>query len=169
MKSNFVVAKHPLHPMLIPIPIASFLLALIGDLAYLGTNNPFWYGFAFWTMGIGIVGALLAAIPGFVDYFTIVRGEAKRFATIHMIANLSIVVVFAINLGIRMFTTATTGTNLWIAVALTVIGNLALLYSGWLGAHLVYQHRIAVREAEEYKENLRITLSPTEAERVERP
>lgn len=170
MKSSVIVAKHPLHPMLIPIPIGAFLFALIGDLAYLGTGNTFWYSFATWSIGIGVVSGLLAAVPGLVDYLTIVRGKAaRRTATTHMILNVSIVAVFAINLALRVYTTASTGTNHWVTLAMTVLADVALLYSGWLGGHLVYHHRIGIEEAGQREEaNLRVTMSPEEARRTQR-
>lgn len=172
MKSSVVVAKHPLHPMLIPIPIGAFVLALIGDLAYLGTANPFWYSFATWSIVAGVVSGLLAAVPGLIDYLTVVpqKGrEAKRQATTHMIVNVSVVALFGINLAIRTFTTASTGPNHWLTLGMTIIGDLALLYSGWLGGHLVYHHRIGVEEPGQTEEaRLRVTLSPEEAERIQR-
>ncbi|MNK63543.1 hypothetical protein D3C87_827630 [compost metagenome] len=170
MKSSVVVAKHPLHPMLIPIPIACFVLTLIGDLAYAGTQNPFWYSFSIWTMGIGIIGGLLAAVPGLMDYLTVVpQGLAKRQATTHMVLNVSIVVLFIINLGLRLFTTASTG-GLWtLSLALTIIGVLALGYSGWLGGELVFRHRIGVEErGQPEAEGLRVTMAREEAKRVQR-
>jgi len=170
MKSSVVVAKHPLHPMLIPIPIACFLLTLIGDLAYAGTQNLFWYVFSTWTMGIGIIGGLLAAIPGLIDYVTVVpQGLAKRQATTHMLLNVGIVALFILNLGLRLFTTAATG-GLWtLSLTLTIIGVLALLYSGWLGGELVFRHRIGVEErGQPEAEGLRITMAREEAKRVQR-
>lgn len=169
MKSSVVVAKHPLHPMLIPIPIGAFLFALIGDLAYLGTANTFWYSFATWSIAIGVISGLLAAVPGLIDYLTVVPGEARRTATTHMIVNVSIVAVFAINWAIRVFSTATTGTNHWLTLGLTLIADAALLYSGWLGGHLVYHHRLGVEEPGQREEaKLRVTMSPEEARRVQR-
>lgn len=169
MKSSVVVAKHPLHPMLIPIPIGAFLLALIGDLAYAGTSNTFWYSFATWSIVVGVVGGLLAAVPGLIDYFTVVRGEARRPATTHMVLNLGIVGLFVVNLAIRYFSTATVGANHWLTLALTVVADAALLYSGWLGGHLVYHHRLGVDEQGQVEtSNLRVTMSPEEARRAQR-
>ncbi len=166
MKSSVVVAKHPLHPMIVPIPIACFLLALIGDLAFTVTANPFWYLFSAWTMGFGIIGGLLAALPGLADYFTVVSRQAKRPATMHMILNLGIVATFAVNLAIRLFATPSSGAGWWFALALTVLGNAALLYSGWLGGELVYRHRIGIEEEPLEKARLRVTMSPEEVERA---
>jgi uncharacterized membrane protein len=170
MKSSVEVAKHPLHPMLVPIPIACFLLTLIGDLAYTGTNNTFWYSFSTWTMGIGIIGGLLAAIPGLMDYFKVVpEGEAKRQASTHMVLNLGIVSLFVINLLVRLYTTASVGANWWLSLTLTIVANLALLYSGWLGGELVYRHRLGVEERGAAEgAGLRVTMAREEAERIQR-
>lgn len=169
MKSSVVVAKHPLHPMLIPLPIGAFTLTLVGDLAYAFTSNPFWYAFAAWSMGIGIASALLAALPGLVDYVTMVPRNAKRIATLHMGLNFGMVAIFGINLALRIFATATSGPTWWLALALTVVGVAALSVSGWLGGELVYRHRLAVEEPGEPGDGrFRITLSPEEAEPARR-
>ncbi len=168
MKSSVVVAKHPLHPMLITIPIGAFVLALVGDLTFMVSGRPFWYVFATWSIVFGVVGALLAAVPGLLDYLTVVpkKGpEARRQATTHMIINLSVVALFAINLAIRYFAA---GPTFWLTTALTVVGDAALMYSGWLGGHLVYHHRIGVEEPGQTETaRLRVTMSPEEAERVQ--
>lgn len=171
MKSNVIVARHPLHPMLIPIPITGFLLALLGDIAYVATGAPFWYLFSAWTMAIGLIGALLAAVPGMIDYFTIAsRGprEVRDHATWHMALNLSVVVLFLVNLGMRVFFNASVAPLLGWAVGLTAVGNAILLYSGWLGGELVYRHRIGVEErGAAASPAFRVTLSPEMAPEAE--
>jgi uncharacterized membrane protein len=167
MKSSIRVADHPLHPMLVNIPIACFLLTLIGDLAYAGTGNIFWYSFSTWTMGFGVIGGLLAALPGLADYLTVVPRQARRIATTHMILNVSIVGLFIVNLALRAFTAASSGGNWWLSLALTIVGNVALLYSGWLGGELVFRHHVGVEEGEMREvPQLRVTMSPEEARRV---
>lgn len=166
MKSNVIVAKHPLHPILVPIPATSFPLALLGDFAYLGTGELFWHQFALWTIGIGILGALLAALPGLVDYVTIVPGEARKTASTHMVLNLSMVGLFIINLAIRL---ATSATNMnWVALetVLSVVGVATMFYAAWLGGHMVYHYRIGVEEKGQVENaGFRITLSPEDAKR----
>lgn len=171
MKSSVIVARHPLHPMLIPIPITSFLLALIGDIAYLATGSPFWYSFSLWTIGIGIVGALLAAVPGIVDYLTIASrgpGLMRSQATQHLILNLLVVGLFAVDFALRAFFNGAVAPVLGWAVGLTVVGNALLVYSGWLGGELVYRHRIAVEErGSDVSPVFRVTLSPAPAPEAE--
>lgn len=170
MKSRVIVAQHPLHPMLVPVPVASYLLSLTGDLAYHRTRDAFWFGFSTWTMRIGTLGALAAAVPGLIDYATLVEGEAKRPATLHMVLNLGLVGVFGANLLLRAMPGIPTGSRLRTSVALTVIGNLALLASAWLGGHLVYEHRIGVQEPGEPRpKSFNVTLAPEEALQAETP
>ena len=99
MRSKFSIMGHPLHPMLIALPIGLFVWAFASDIVYLATNHDHtWYLISFWT---GIAGhcqtALLAALPGFGDYFTMaIHTDARLTATAHMGLNLAIVVLFII-------------------------------------------------------------------------
>jgi len=135
--------------MLIVFPIALWIFSLVCDLAYhTGSYNPFWQALAFYSMLAGIVGALAAAVPGFVDYLAIHDGQVKRIAMIHMIMNLVVVVLFIFNLGIR-FNTSTDPDEQLFATILSVIGVLLMAVSGWLGGSLVYIHRVGVQTAPE--------------------
>ena len=83
MRSRVVVVGHPLHPMLIPFPFAFLTGAVAFDLAGWALEST-----AFWTTGAylaaaGVATGLLAAVPGLVDYLTVVppRSSGKRRAT----------------------------------------------------------------------------------------
>lgn len=149
MKSHVVALKHPLHPMLVPIPIATFTLALAGDISYVKTRQDFWYRFSSVNMGIGLAGALAAAVPGLIDYGTVVPGKAKHHATKHALLNVGIIGLFGANLALRALTDARHGRALRASVGLTTLGAALLGYSGWIGADLVYEHRIGVTEPDE--------------------
>ncbi|MBM3266276.1 MAG: DUF2231 domain-containing protein [Candidatus Sericytochromatia bacterium] len=170
MKSSVIVANHPLHPMLIPIPLTSFPLALVGDVIYLVIGGPFWYDFARVMLGVGVAGALLAALPGLVDYLRVIPRapvQARDDATLHLVCNLSLVGVFLVDFVLRMATDASTGPLLALAIALGVVGNGLLIYAGWLGGNLVYRHRIGVEEPA--PELLRVTMSPAERAAMRNP
>src|SRR5438477_3753136 len=96
MRSKFSILGHPLHPLLVALPIGLLAWTLVSDIVYLGTNkNHMWYDMAFWTGIAAIVTALLAALPGFGDYFTMaLHSDANRMATAHMIFNLTLVGLF---------------------------------------------------------------------------
>src|SRR5881398_3633294 len=100
--------RHPLHPMLVHFPIGLFILSLLLDLASLAfPSTPDLVREAFYAMLLGIIGALIAAVPGFVDY-TDIRSDhpGKRTATAHLTLNLIVVALYGINLGVRASTIA---------------------------------------------------------------
>src|SRR4051794_16243534 len=92
---------HPIHPMLIPFPIALFVATFASDLAYWATSDAFWGRGSFWLLTAAIVMSALAAIAGFVDFFGNARIRAIRDACQHMIANLVAVLLALVNLILR--------------------------------------------------------------------
>jgi uncharacterized membrane protein len=139
--SSARVSKHPMHPMLVVIPLGLWIAALAFDIVYAVTRGPIWRTLAFWNIAAGIVGALLAAVPGFVDYLDL-QGRARRIATFHMVLNLGAVALFAVNWYVRTRVT----TESWWPLVLSVIGVVGIIVSGWLGGELVYVERVGVEE-----------------------
>ena len=81
-------------------------------------------------------------MPGFVDYLDL-DGQARRIATYHMVLNLAAVALFAVNWYLR----TRVAPDSWWPLALSVVGVVGVLVSGWLGGELVYAHRVGVEEA----------------------
>jgi uncharacterized membrane protein len=134
--------------MLVPLPIGLFIAALVFDLIYVGTGRQGWAVVAFWDIAAGIVGALIAAVPGLIDYWTL-QGPARRIGNWHLGLNLSLVGVFGLDLLVRMpWARPTVGAGHGLPLALTVVGVVILLVSGWLGGEMVYAHRVGVAEPE---------------------
>jgi uncharacterized membrane protein len=153
MKSNVNVVDHPLHPILVLIPAGAWITSLVLDIILLATGDTFWFVASFWVMIIGIAGALLAAIAGFIDLFGLpMTDEPKGVGLTHMALNLVIVVLYIINAAaIRApaLTSATTSSALSSATlgwgfVLNVIAVILLVISGWLGGELIYRYGIAV-------------------------
>jgi uncharacterized membrane protein len=139
------ILKHPIHPMLIPFPIALWIFSFVSDVAHMtGLGGVVWKDIALYTMIGGLVGALAAAIPGYIDYRSIADPAVKRVGFWHMVTNLSIVGLFAVNVLLRFVWE--TGV---IPVILSVIGVSLLGVSGWLGGELVYVHGVAVEPQED--------------------
>ena len=140
MRTPANVAGHPIHPMLVPIPIGLWIFSLVADLIHAGGSaNPAWTTVALYTMGGGIIGALLAAIFGFIDLLSLAPGP-RSTAIKHMSLNLTIVVLYIINLWGRMGRADNPGAFIW----LSVIAILLLVFSGWLGGKMVYEQGVAV-------------------------
>jgi len=140
MRTPASIAGHPIHPMLVPIPIGLWVFSLVCDLIHAGgSTNPAWTTVALYTMGGGIVGALLAAVPGLIDLLSLPPGP-RRTALVHMAINLTVVALFAINLWLRLEAPESPGGLIWLSVL--AIGLLVI--SGWLGGKMVYELGIAV-------------------------
>jgi uncharacterized membrane protein len=140
MRTPANIAKHPIHPMLVPIPIGLWIFSLVCDLIHAGGSaNQAWPTVALYTMGGGIVGALAAAIPGLIDLLSLPPGPRKTAIT-HMAINLTVVALYAINFWMRL----SQPTDLKLPLGLSIIGIGLLVISGWLGGKMVYVHGIAV-------------------------
>ncbi|MCP3395270.1 DUF2231 domain-containing protein [Bradyrhizobium sp. CCGB12] len=145
-RSTAKIANHPLHPMLIPFPVAFLVGGFVTDLAFLGTGDGFWARASMWLIGAAIVMALLAALAGFADFFSEPRIRALSDAWYHMIGNLMAVVAAAINLALRYGQGAEAAIKPWgVALSFVVVG--ILLFTGWKGWEMVYRHRVAVLDS----------------------
>jgi uncharacterized membrane protein len=143
MASRASIAGHPIHPMLVSIPIGLFVFSLVADIAARFGWGEAWPAVALYCMGGGIVGALLAAIFGFVDLMSITDEKVKRIGLSHMAINLVVVTLYVVNFALRWQGQPVDG----IPFALSVIAIVLLLVSGWLGGHMVYVHGVAVGSA----------------------
>jgi len=142
METRATVAEHPVHPMLIPFPIALWMFSLASDLIYLfGFGGPVWKDIALYTMVGGIVGGVAAAIPGYVDYRSLSDPVIVRVAQMHMIINVALIILFTIDAGLRILN----GNEALLPVFLSVLGVAGLGVSGWLGGELVYVQGVAVQ------------------------
>lgn len=100
-KSTAQIAGHPIHPMLIPFPIAFFVGTFACDLVYWQTSNPAWATATPWLLGAGLVMAALAAVMGLIDVFG--DQQIRQLSTVwwHAGANLLLVLIEFFNLFIR--------------------------------------------------------------------
>lgn len=142
-RSTAVVGGHPIHPMLVPFPIACFTGAFVTDIAFAYGAGPGWPTASEWLLGFGLLTAALAAAAGLADFMGDDRVRSLGDAVKHMIANVTAVVVAAINLLIRL---TTPDSVLTIGIYLSGLTVLLLLYSGWKGGELVYVHRVGVHD-----------------------
>ncbi len=147
MRTPASVLTHPIHPMLIVFPIGLWVFSLACDLIRLaGAPGSAWVTVAFFTMIGGLIGALCAAVPGFIDLFFYKGGAApvKKTALMHMTINLAVVVLYAINIWLRAKNGANVSTGLSAPVLLSIVGVALLCVSGWLGGQLVHVYGVGV-------------------------
>jgi uncharacterized membrane protein/nitrite reductase/ring-hydroxylating ferredoxin subunit len=143
MRSTASFRGHPIHPALIPFPFA-FLFGAFGfDLLGCLAERPSWWTTGAYLSLVGIVAALVAAVPGFIDYFTTVppKSSGKKRATKHMLVNLAAVILFAAAWAIRG--DAESQPSLMVLV-LEGVGVVLLTAGGWMGGVLVNRNQIGV-------------------------
>ncbi len=142
MRSKAHIKSHPLHPILVAFPIAFFIGAFVFDvLSLLMSKEAFWLTGKYMAIA-GIAGALLAAVPGIIDYFYTVppQSSAKKRATQHGLINLLNVFLFCFAVYYRNRADA----NSYIVVATEGIGIILLSIAGWMGGTLVHRNQIGV-------------------------
>ena len=143
MRTPANIAGHPIHPMLVPIPIGLWIFSFVCDLVFVfGSGAPAWSTVALYTMAGGIVGAPAAAIFGFIDLLSL-PPEPRRTALVHMTINLIVVVLYLVNFWFRRDTPDHPGGYVW----LSLVAIALLVVSGWLGGKLVYILGVAVSAA----------------------
>jgi len=134
VQGKATLAGHPIHPMLVAFPIGFFAGAVISDIITFLGHPDFWPRMSVTLIAFGIIAALVAALFGFIDYFTApMPPPVKKTATTHMILNLLVVVIYAIALWIRAANPVSS-----IGYVLTFAGLVFLAVSGWYGGHLAY-------------------------------
>jgi uncharacterized membrane protein len=135
------IKGHPIHPMLIALPVGSWILALVCDVVYtLGLGGAVWANAALVAVGGGLAGALLAAVPGLIDLLSLKDPKVRTIGLWHMVLNLAGVAVFAWNFWLRWQRGPATDPPL----LLTLVGVALVSASGWLGGEMVYVHGVAV-------------------------
>ena len=140
MRTPASIASHPIHPMLITIPVGLLIFSLVCDLIALFVTNPdVWLIVAFFTMVGGFVGALIAAVPGVIDLMSIEEPAIKKIGLTHGALNVMAVTLYAVNIWMRV-----DGTSGSTPLILSVISVLLLGVSGWLGAEMVHKHGVGV-------------------------
>ena len=136
MESRVKALGHPVHPMLIVVPMGSLIAAVILDAAGLVTGNTTLNLVGYWNIAVGVVSGLLAAAFGFADWLNIPgKTRAKRIGLMHGGLNVVVVATFALVWLARYGTVDPTpsGTLFAIEVA-AIVGSMV---AGWLGGELV--------------------------------
>ena len=139
---------HPIHPILIPFPIAFLVGALLTDAMSFASDAAFWPEASRWLIGAGIVSGVAAAIPGLVDYIGSKRVRSHRSAMVHGVGNALVILVAAVNLGGRIGSPAEFIDP--VGVILSAATAALLGVTGYIGGELAYRHRIgAIPDADE--------------------
>jgi uncharacterized membrane protein len=167
MDSRAKLLGHPIHPMLVVFPLGLFITAVVFDIAYLTTTtHPAFASVSFWNVSAGIVGGLLAAVFGLVDWLAIPNGtRAKRIGLLHGVGNVIVVGLFALSWWLRWNVIGHAPSTLAIGLAICAIALGAV--TGWLGGELVDRLGVGVDDGAhlDAPSSLRTQRVPTGARR----
>lgn len=126
---------HPLHPALVSLPIGLLTFSLVADLVRWLGGGSVWRDLAFYTLGAGILSAVIAAVPGFIDFLTIADARVRDIAVAHMATMLVALGVFAFSFWLRWI-----GTTGALPVGVSALGLTLLGIGAWLGGEMVFVH-----------------------------
>ena len=144
MESKAKVMGHPVHPILVPFPLGLLTTSVIFDVVHLVTGDARWAEISFWMIAVGVVGGLLAAVFGLIDWLAIPSGtRAKAIGLAHGLSNVLMVALFASSWLLR---TGAPGNPGVLPIVLTFLGVGFASLGGYLGGELVFRMGIGVAE-----------------------
>ncbi|CAD7035374.1 hypothetical protein REJC140_03401 [Pseudorhizobium endolithicum] len=133
---------HPVHPLLVPLPIGFFVATLLCDLAFWWSRDALWLTAGFWALLVAICTAALAAVAGFADFAGNRRVRAIKDAWRHMIGNVVAVLLAIGSLALRWSGDASAVLPWGLSASILIF--LLIFYTGWKGGELSYRHRVGV-------------------------
>lgn len=145
MASKASILGHPVHPMIIPFPFALLTFSLVADIIYIWFDKNNWGVVAFYTLAAGLVGGIVAAIPGVIDWLAIKDREVARIANWHARLNVIAIIIFAVDFYLRWQNKGQISQEgISLPFILSLLGVILISISGWLGGDLSYKHGVGV-------------------------
>ncbi len=127
---------HPVHPILITLPLGLFLFSVAFDIIYLASAVRAFALAAYYSIAGGVVSGLVAAVFGLVDFTSItIQTQAKTIGSIHLFGNLTVLLLFAMSWLLRSSTGP--GTPQFLPVALTISGLIVGTATTWLVGEMI--------------------------------
>jgi uncharacterized membrane protein len=144
MESRASMMGHPIHPILVPFPVGLLTTSVIFDVVHLLTGGARWAEISFWMIAVGVIGGLLAAVFGLIDWLGIPSGtRAKSVGLAHGLSNVVMVALFAVSWLLRSGAPGDPGV---FPIVLSFLGVALVSLGGYLGGELVFKLGIGVAE-----------------------
>jgi len=136
MDSRLRIANQAIQPVLVMFPLGLFAMAVLFDLANLLGGPEILGQLAYWNVVAGLISGVLAALAGAVDLMFIRNGTpAKRVGVLQTLANMGVLILFAVILMLRMRTPdRVAGGGI---LAIEVLALAAAIFGAWYGGELV--------------------------------
>jgi uncharacterized membrane protein len=156
---------HPVHPMLVVFPVGLFATAVVFDILYLILGKQVFPTVSFYMITAGVVGGLLAAIFGLIDWLGLPNNSRAKFiGGWHGIGNFVIVVLFSISWFLRRGDANFVPTNL--ALILSFAGIALALITAWIGGEMVYRLGVGVDQGANVNAPSSLTNQPAGSSRT---
>lgn len=149
IQSLAAIAGHPLHPVMVPLPIGAFVGAIASDVAYAATADPFFARASRLLAGTAVVTGLAAGAVGAMDFLGRSRVRSHRAAWVHAGGNVLALGIGAASVAVRGRTRDERRRVPVAGLAMSLAAGAVLLVTGWLGGELSYRHRIGVMREEQ--------------------
>lgn len=137
--STAAINGHPIHPILVPMPIGLLVAAAVSDLVSISGGGSFWARASRWLLRGGIATGVTAAAAGAIDFLTVEQARRPE-GWIHATGNTVVLALAATSLRLR-------ADDAHVPFAAAVVSGSAaalLLLTGWMGGELVFTHRVGV-------------------------
>jgi len=136
MESKTKFLGHPVHPMLIVFPLGLLVTSVVFDVIYLATNDPTFATVSYWMIAAGVIGGVLAAIFGLIDWLNIPAGtRAKAVGLWHGLGNVAVLALFAVSWYVRRDNPTYVPSTEAFVISLVAVGLGTV--TAWLGGELV--------------------------------
>ena len=146
MYSKIKIAGHPVHPMLVAYPVAFYTATFVCYIIFNSKQDPFWFRTAYIANAAGVIMALVAALPGFIDWALGIPQKTKVKSTglKHMLCNVAALLLFAFNWYGHSGQWNSPMPDSSGAIALSGAGLILTIIAGFLGWQLVQRHHVGV-------------------------
>ncbi len=168
MESKVKLFGHPIHPMLVVFPLGLLATAVIFDILFLIFKTPVLPTVSFYMIAAGIVGGLLAAVFGFLEWLGMPRGSrARTVGAWHGLGNFTIVVLFAISWLLRLGGISYIPSAF--ALVLSFVATGMALITAWLGGEMVYRLRVGVDKDANLNASNSLSSEPARDQNMRQP
>jgi nitrite reductase/ring-hydroxylating ferredoxin subunit/uncharacterized membrane protein len=132
---------HPVHPVFTDIPIGAWTTALAFDAREAASGDKAYGRAADFALGVGLVGALGAAVTGLNDWSE-TDGQARRLGLLHGLLNITATALVATSYVLRRGGSRAAGRGTALA------GYGIAVAAAYIGGNLVYRERLGVTHAD---------------------
>jgi len=162
MHSKVKLAGHPIHPMLVAYPIVLYTATLVCYIVYSSNHDVFWFKVAYVANISGVIMAVVAALPGFIDWLHIPSdSRAKKTGFFHLVSNVIALILFALCFFLQKDKWNDSSPTTGLAIPLALGGFLLTSIAGFLGWTLLQKHHVGIDPFTEDEKKLGITEKQT--------